>query len=91
MAVWRSKRGFTVPLGGMSRIRSRTHGNNENNKFFWSIRKDKVEMIKMKSLLYSRNTPMRVTSGGTRGSESEQHSSEETSQRWRAVGDTVPI
>ena len=35
----------------------------------------------------------RVTSGGAhlRGSAPGLHSSEETSQRWRAVGDTVPI
>ena len=38
-------------------------------------------------------TPKRVTSGGAhlRGLAPELHSSEETSQRWRAVSDTVPI
>ena len=36
-------------------------------------------------------TPKRVKSGGThlRGKASGQHNSEETSQRWRAVGDTI--
>ena len=46
------------------------------------------------NLHYSRGiAPKRVTSGGAhlRGLASGQHSSEETSQRWRAVGDTVPI
>ena len=38
-------------------------------------------------------TPKRVTSGEAhlRGLAPGLHSSEETSQRWRAVGDTVPI
>ena len=37
-------------------------------------------------------TPKRVTSGGVHlfGVAPKQHSSEETSKRWRAVGDTVP-
>ena len=46
------------------------------------------------NLHYTRwNTPKRVTSGGAhlRGLAPGLHSSEETSQRWRAVGDTVPI
>ena len=40
-----------------------------------------------------RNTPKRVTSCGAhlRGLAPGQYSSEETSQRWRVVGDTVPI
>ena len=49
---------------------------------------------KKSNLHYTRGiTPERVTSGGAhlRGLASEQHSSEETLQRWRAVGDTVPI
>ena len=38
-------------------------------------------------------TPKRVTSGGAnlRGLAPRQRSSEETSQRWRSVGDTAPI
>ena len=43
---------------------------------------------------YTRGiTPKRVTSSGAhlRGLAPGLHSSEETSQRWRAVGDTVPI
>ena len=50
---------------------------------------------KIKSNLHytRRNTPKRVTSCGThlRGLAPGLHSSEETSQRWRVVGDTVPI
>ena len=40
-----------------------------------------------------RITPKRVTScgGHFRGLAPGQHSSEETSQRWRVVGDTVSI
>ena len=44
-------------------------------------------------LHYARGiTPKRVTSGGAhlRGLAPGLHSSEKTSQRWRAVGDTVP-
>ena len=52
-------------------------------------------MLHKKSNLHytRRNTPKRVTSGGAhlRGSTSEPHSSEQTLQRWRAVGDTVTI
>ena len=42
---------------------------------------------------YTCNTPKRVTSCGAhlRGLAPGQHSSEETSQRWRVVGDAVPI
>ena len=51
--------------------------------------------IKIKSSLYcTRNiTPKRVTSGGAhlQGLVPRLHSSEGTSQRWRVVGDTVPI
>ena len=46
------------------------------------------------NLHYTRGiTPKRVTSGGAhlRGLASGQHSTKEMSQRWRAVGDTVPI
>ena len=55
----------------------------------------RTDKIKSKSNLhYTRGiTPKRVTSGGAhlRGLAPGLHSSEETSQRWRAVGDTVPI
>ena len=45
----------------------------------------------IKSSLHSGITPKRVTSGGAhlRGSAPRQHNSEETSRRWRAVGDTA--
>ena len=46
------------------------------------------------NLHYTRRiTPKRVTSGGAHlhGLAPGLHSSEETSQQWRAVGDTVPI
>ena len=46
------------------------------------------------NLHYTRGiTPKRVTIGGAhlRGLAPGQHSSERTSQRWRAVGNTVPI
>ena len=52
---------------------------------------------KIKSILNVNNTrgitPKRVTSGGAhlRSLTLGQHSSEETSQWWRAFGDTVPI
>ena len=50
-------------------------------------------LIKSKSnLYYTRGiSPKRVTSGGAhlRGLAHGQRSSEETSQRWRVVGDTV--
>ena len=51
-------------------------------------------LYKKSNLHYTRcNTPKRVTSGGAhlRGSASGPRSSEQTSQRWRAVGDTVTI
>ena len=40
--MWRSNRGFAVchVYGHVYR-----HGNNENSKLFWSIRKDKFGMI----------------------------------------------
>ena len=47
--------------------------------------------LKKSNLHYTRGiTPKRVASSGShlRGLASEQHLSEETSQRWRAVGDT---
>ena len=47
---------------------------------------------KNSKLHYTRHiTPKRVTSGGAhlRGAALGPHSSEQTSQRWRAVGDTV--
>ena len=46
------------------------------------------------NLHYTRGiTPKRATSGGAHLScfVPGQHSSEETSRRWQAVGDTVPI
>ena len=49
---------------------------------------------KESNLYYTRGiTPKRETSCGAnlRGLAPGQHSFEETSQRWRAVGDTVPI
>ena len=49
---------------------------------------------KKSDLDYTRHiTPKRVTSGGAhlRGAPFGPHSSEQTSQRWRAVGDTVTI
>ena len=48
--------------------------------------------IKKSNLHYTRSiTPKRVTSGGVHlsGLAPGQHSSEETSQRWRAVGDST--
>ena len=48
--------------------------------------------ILKKNLHYTRgNMPKRVTSGGVhlRGLAPGQHSFEETSQRWRVVGDTA--
>ena len=50
--------------------------------------------ISESNLHYTRGiTPMRVTSSGAhlRGLAPGLLSSEETSQRWRTVGDTVPI
>ena len=50
--------------------------------------------LKKYNLHYTRgNRPKRVTSAGAhlRGLAPGQHSSEETSQRWRAVGDTATI
>ena len=52
-------------------------------------------MMLQKSKLHDTRhiTPKRVTSGGAhlRGAALELQSSEQTSQRWRAVGDTVTI
>ena len=60
-----------------------------------NVRAEDVRLIANESNLhYTRGiTPKRVTSGGAhlRGLAPGLHSSEETSQRWRAVGDTVPI
>ena len=53
-----------------------------------------MAIFKKSNLHYTRRiTPKRVTSCGAhlRGLVRGQHSSEESSQRWRAVGDTVPI
>ena len=50
------------------------------------------QKIKKSNLHHTRGiTSKRVTSGGAylRGLAPEQHSSEKTSQRWRAFGDTV--
>ena len=71
---------------------------NEVNKIFL-VNKDKLPLRFMLSnkgsnLHYTRRiTPKRVTSCGAhlRGLAPGQHSSEEASQRWRVVGDTVPI
>ena len=53
------------------------------------------KQIKIKSNLHytRRITPKRVTSCGAhlRGLAPRQHSSKETSQRWRVVGDTVKL
>ena len=49
---------------------------------------------KKSNLHYTRDiTPKRVTSGGAhlRGAALGLHNSEQMSQRWRAVGDTVTI
>ena len=52
-------------------------------------------MLHIKSNLHytRRITPKQLTSGGAhlRGAAIEPHSSEQTSQRWQAVGDTVTI
>ena len=50
-------------------------------------------VTKIKSSLYSQYYAKRVTSGGNhlRGLTPGLHSSEGTSQGWRAVGDTVSI
>ena len=53
-----------------------------------------IYVFQKSNLHYTRSiTPKRVTSGEAhrRGLAPRQHSSEETSQRWRAGGDTVPI
>ena len=54
---------------------------------------NKKHQIKNQIFIIRGITPKRVTSGGAhlRGLAPELHSSEETSQRWRAVGDTVPL
>ena len=64
-----------------------------------NVRAEDVRLIANESnqksnLHYTRGiTPKRVTSCGAhlRGLAPGLHSSEETSLRWRAVGDTVPI
>ena len=51
-----------------------------------------LQSMSKPNLHYTRGiTPKRVTSGGVRlrGLAPGQHSSEETMQRWRAVGNTV--
>ena len=57
------------------------------------LKKGSVDQIKSNLHYTRRITPKRVTSGGAhlRGLAPGLHSSEETSQRLRAVGDTVPI
>ena len=53
-----------------------------------------IMLHKEPNLCYARHiTPKRVTSGRAhlRGAALGPHSSEQTSQRWRAVGDTVTI
>ena len=76
--------------------------NAEENKFLWLNKNVKykrnpliIKKSKKKSNLHytRRITPKRVTSCGAhlRGLAPGRHSSEETSQRWRVVGDTVPI
>ena len=59
----------------------------------WAIAR--LKNLKSKSNLHytRRITPKRVTSCGAhlRGLAPGQHSSEETSQQWRVVGDTVSI
>ena len=59
----------------------------------------KLKIVKFLKLFYRKSnlhytrdiTPKHVTSGGShlRGLASRQHSSEETSQRWRVIGNTV--
>ena len=60
-----------------------------------SFQDKRTNSKKIKSNLHytRRITPKRVTSGGThlRILAPGLHSSEETSQRWQAIGDTVPI
>ena len=54
----------------------------------------RIRSSKKSNLHYTRRiTPKRATSGGAhlRGLAPGQHSSEEASQRWRVVGDTVSI
>ena len=59
------------------------------------IQVDKIVMSNQKSKFYDTRgvTPKRVTCGGAHfcGLAPGQHISEETPQRWRAVGDTVSI
>ena len=54
-----------------------------------------MSKFKIKSILHYTHViaPKRVTNGDARlrGLSPGLHSSEETSQRWRAVGNTVPI
>ena len=65
--------------------------------YFESLRQCVSNQVIKKStsnLHYTRRiTPKRVTSGGAhlRGLAPRLHSSEETSQRWQAIGDAVPI
>ena len=70
--------------------------NRKSTYTFRNIHSDAVDgKSKSKSNLHytRRITPKRVTSCGAhfRGLAPGQHSSEETSQRWRVVGDTVSI
>ena len=71
------------------------HRNNLCLPHFWcKLADDFSNQIKKSNLHHTRGiTPNRVTSSEAHlhGLAPGQHSSEETSQRWRAVGDTVPI
>ena len=83
---------FPTAIQNSSRVISRNF--NRSVLSFSSSRKfSLINQIKS-NLHYTRGiTPKRVTSGGAhlRGLAPGLHSSEETSQRWRTVGDTVPI
>ena len=61
----------------------------------YKLRSDRLQTSNQKSNLHyiRRITPKRVTSGGghLRDLARGLHNSEETWQRWRAVGDTVSI
>ena len=61
------------------------------NQIFSGISTSSNEMQKIKSNLYYTRDTKRVTRGGIHlgGLAPGQHSSEGTSQRWRAVGDSV--
>ena len=57
-----------------------------------AVQKETIQRFDIQNLHYTRGIMLkRVTSGGIhlRGLGPGQHSSEETSQQWRAIGDTV--